>query len=109
LYRIARHIRYLQPIMPHSLQYNIHFNVGGSTAGQRSEVTAIAIQPPSPHFFESPLQYSTSPDIQALTKHSSRKSIKLSLGSPPLPFPLAGATHAIRAPLHMQHIITPSH
>ena len=81
-------------------------------AGQPNKVTAIAVQP-SPHFFENPRQYSTNPDNQALTRHSSRKSIKPLLGSSLLLFSLTSATCAIQALplalLHTQHSITPFH
>lgn len=98
---------------------HIHFNVyecsllkGGNGEGQPNKVTAVAIQP-RPHFFENPCQHSANPDNQALTKHSSRKSIKPLLSSSPLLLSLASATRAVQAlplaPLCAQRSISPFH
>lgn len=93
-----------------ALLYNIHFNVtlkGGRMTGQPSKVTAIAVKP-SPHFLENLCGHGANPYNQTLTKRGSRKSIKPSLHSSQLPFPLASATCAFQAPLHNEQSISPS-
>ncbi|EOB08967.1 hypothetical protein Anapl_03976 [Anas platyrhynchos] len=80
---------------------------GGRMAGQPSKVTAIAVKP-SPHFLENLCGHGANPYNQTLTKRGSRKSIKPSLHSSQLPFPLASATCAFQAPLHNEQSISPS-
>lgn len=116
--QLCRALSYMVFILM-DMNAHIHFNVyecsllkGGNGEGQPNKVTAVAIQP-RPHFFENPCQHSANPDNQALTKHSSRKSIKPLLSSSPLLLSLASATRAVQAlplaPLCAQRSISPFH
>lgn len=107
-YCTEQHSTPLQPITLLSLLYNIHFNVTlRREHGRSAKGSGSAAAQPSPHFFENSCQSSANPVNQALTEHSSRKSIKLLPCSVLLLFCLASATHFFWALLHTQHL--PSH